>query len=267
MSHPVTGEAARPRLPGERFLRGDENAPEALTDWVTSPSNPYFAKSMANRVWAALMGRGLVEPIDDLRNTNPGDHPAALAKLADDFVRLKYDLRELIRSIVLSAAYRRGGAFAPIDGTERYFAKALAKPLTADVWYDAVHDVTGAPHGERAIDRFGERPAADDLLGGCSRAADCEDGVLEGGGLAQRLKLINGPLNDVVRESIKRQLSNSNAVIVEHYYWCAYSRAPMYKEAAYWVSQLTATDPEARAAELEDFLWSLLNSREFTTSH
>src|SRR5690606_36367680 len=105
VTHPVTGQAASPRIPGVRFLNPDEDGLGALANWITSPDNPYFAKALVNRIWKEMMGRGLVEPVDDLRATNPATHPELLERLASDFVNHGFDARYLITQFATSDAY------------------------------------------------------------------------------------------------------------------------------------------------------------------
>src|SRR5262249_29560481 len=99
--HPATGEPARPRLPGERFLAATTGHDPRVdfSTWLTDPDNPLLARALVNRLWRCLMGRGLVEPPDDLRPTNPATHPALLDRLASDFVAHGYDLRHTLRVI------------------------------------------------------------------------------------------------------------------------------------------------------------------------
>ena len=112
VTHPRTGEPAVPRLPGGPALDPDGDPRRALADWLTDDENPYFARAAVNWLWAAMFGRGLVEPVDDMRATNPATHPELLDALAADFVAHGYDLRHTLRLIATSATYARGGATA-----------------------------------------------------------------------------------------------------------------------------------------------------------
>jgi hypothetical protein len=273
--HPRTGEPAWPRLPGERFLKTTGDPREPLAAWLVSPRNPLFARAQANRVWKALMGRGLVEPVDDLRETNPATHPRLLQLLADDLARHDFDLRSVLRLIVNSAAYQRAGREAgqPVD--ERFYSHAIVRPLPPEVLADAIVEVTGVPdrHGDlptgtRAITLFDSlipSPSLD-VLGRCSRAGPCESDT-NSAGLARTLDLINGPLLNAkigspqgrLRQLLRADLSPQ--VVVEECYLRALGRKPTEKERAFWKDR--ATGPH----ELEDFLWALLTCREFTTNH
>jgi hypothetical protein len=112
---------------------------EHLAKWLTAPENPYFAKALANRVWANYLGRGLVEMVDDLRATNPSSNEVLLAALADEFVRHKYDVKHLIRMIMNSAAYQRSPQATPENGADdRFYSHYLVKRMSAEVMLDAL---------------------------------------------------------------------------------------------------------------------------------
>lgn len=280
--HPATSEAARPRLPDDRFLASDEDPAQVFANWATAPENPLFAKAMVNRLWAALFGRGLVEPLDDLRATNPGLAPNLHAQLAERFANSNYDLRALLRVMLLSAAYRRGEGLGLDPDRQRFFAQATARPLTAEVWLDAIGDVTGVPEkfagareGIRAVELVNARlpsPALD-ALGRCQRAEDCASGENSAGGLWQQLTLFNSELLNKRLADPAGHLAQalaakkSNAEIVSEFYWRAYSRPPRAAEAQHWEKQLATEDAAQRQAKLEDFVWALLMSREFQTNH
>src|SRR5262249_17170516 len=124
----------------------DADPRAALAAWVTSPENPYFAKVIVNRIWADLMGRGIVDPVDDLRATNPPSNGPLLDALADDFRRGGYDLKKLLRTIMASHVY--GLSSLPkgrnaADG--RNFSRHYRQRLRAEVLLDAVSDITGVP--------------------------------------------------------------------------------------------------------------------------
>ncbi|MEM9701557.1 MAG: DUF1549 domain-containing protein, partial [Planctomycetota bacterium] len=140
--HPRTGEPARPQIPGgpPTGVRG----PAALASWLTEPENPYFAKAFVNRLWKATVGRGLVEPADDFRATNPATHPALLNELADEFVAHGYDLRRTLRTITLSAALARSAEALPGNAADdRFLSHFPRTPLPPAVLADAVSDVLG----------------------------------------------------------------------------------------------------------------------------
>ncbi|HCS50215.1 MAG TPA: hypothetical protein DIW81_01270, partial [Planctomycetaceae bacterium] len=144
--HPATGEAAIPRIPGEQFLESLSDGRDDFANWLTSDQNKYFAKAIVNRIWKRLMGRGLVEPVDDLRTTNPATHPVLLQLLADDFVKHDFNLRHTIQRIVSSAAYARSSQTLPQNQTDlQYYSHAIGKPFEPEVLADAIADATGIP--------------------------------------------------------------------------------------------------------------------------
>ena len=282
VTHPRTGEPAIPKLPGSRFLARDGDRRETLADWLTHGDNPYFATAIVNRLWKAMMGRGLVEPTDDLRKTNPPTHPQLLRRLAQDFVAHGYDIRHTLRRIGTSAAYRRGGA-VPTEHRldDRFYAHALERPLPPEVLADAMTDVTGVPSvygdeppGTRAVALFDSRIESRslDLLGRCSREGSCES-VAPAGGLARKLHLINGPLinGKIVdpKSRLQKRLSEGRSAeqIVEEFYMRALCRMPSPNEASYWIREFGEAQGRGLREPAEDFLWSLLSCREFVTNH
>ena len=155
--HPATGLPAVPRVPGGQPLAEGQAPLDVLAHWVTARDNPYFATFWVNRLWQALLGRGLVEPVDDLRATNPASHPRLLARLADDFVASGYDLRHTLGLIVRSEVYQRQASLsASSPGDEVFFPRALVRPLPAPVVLDMLQDVL-------EIDLLGDVPAEVDL--------------------------------------------------------------------------------------------------------
>ncbi len=283
VTHPATGEPAVPKIPGGDFLAEDVDDPrQALSDWLTARDNAYFARAMVNRVWQALMGRGLIEPADDLRDTNPATHPRLLERLTADFVAHDYDLRHTIRLIASSSAYARSSQpTATNRADDRFYSHALTRPLEPEVLADAIADVTGAPDrygdqplGTRAVALFDPRTPSDslDILGRCSREDSCESGGEASGGLTTKLHLINGPLiNDKLAAKNGRlaqaiEDGQTNEQIVEQLYLRALGRFPRDAERAYWIRQFDGAG-EGRRQTLEDFAWGLLNCREFVTNH
>jgi Protein of unknown function (DUF1549)/Protein of unknown function (DUF1553) len=280
--HPRTGEAALPRLPGVRFLEEGKDSREELAEWMTSPDNPYFARAAVNRLWKEMMGRGLVEPVDDLRSTNPATHDRLLGRLARDLVEHRYDVRHTLRLIASSAAYQRSGITTAANRSDdRFYSRALVKALPAEVRADTIALVTGVPDrfagqpvGTRAVTLFDPAiPApALDILGRCSRTGPCEEETA-GGGLARTLHLINGGLlNDRIGSDqgrLRKWLAagRTNTEIMEDFYLLAFSRPPRKQERDFWASKLRIERAGDRRATLEDFLWGLLTSREFTTNH
>ncbi|MDG2382181.1 MAG: DUF1553 domain-containing protein [Pirellulaceae bacterium] len=283
--HPRTGEAAKPRIPGGPYLTGVDDGRVAFATWLTGPENPYFAKTVVNRLWKAMMGRGLVEPTDDFRSTNPATHPVLLDKLAADFVQNEYDLRHVIRRIALSATYGRSSSTVVTNqNDDRFYSRALSRPLSPELLADAISDVIDMPDqygneplGTRAISLVdaGIASTSLDVLGRCSRQESCETTGAVVGGLTRTLHLINGPLlnrriSDPQSRLIKLvKAKEDQAGVVNRFYRLALSRNPTDDEHAYWDSQLRRNkdDAQAELKVLEDFVWSVLSCQEFMTNH
>jgi hypothetical protein len=307
VSHPATGEAAVARLPGERFLTGQEDGRQALADWLTAQRrhlaprdevtgsatsashlgearpHPQFARAIVNRLWKAMMGRGLIEPVDDLRDTNPATHPELLDRLAADFVQHGCRIRHTLRLIATSATYARSSAATDRNAADdRFYSRALAKPLEAEVMADALCDVTGVNErygderlGTRAVALIHADTKSDALviLGRCDRRESCEDGGTNVAGLPRKLHLLNGALVNSKITAPHGRLhrliaeGKTNEEIVGEMYLRALSRPPRDDERAYWLKSLAADGEAARRQALEDFAWALLNCGEFSANH
>ena len=279
--HPRTLAPAIARIPGEQFLSQEGDSRQQLADWLTDAENPYFAKAIVNRLWKRMMGRGLVEPADDFRATNPATHPALLEKLATDFVVNGYSLRHTLRVIANSTAYARSvNATQQNKDDDRFYSHALRRPLDAEVLADAMSDVLGVaskygdePEGTRAVALVDPRTPSRtlDILGRCDREDSCENSTGAADGLSQKLHLFNGPLLNAriaAEGSRLRRLLDAGRKpidIVDEFYVVALGRHPTSEEEQHWKQQLdSATDT---SAFLEDFVWGLLTSQEFVTNH
>ena len=283
--HPATREKAVPRIPGDRFLPTDvADGRTELVDWLTGTDNPYFAKAVVNRLWKAMMGRGLVEPVDDFRSTNPATHPELLMELADDFVAHGYDLRRTLKRIVLSAAYARSANTLPQNATDdRFYSHALQKPLESEVLADAISDILGVPdvygnepEGTRAVSLFDPNTESDalDILGRCGRETSCESSAGATDGLQRKLHLFNGDLLNarigVPGSRLDRLVSigKSPIEIVNEFYLAALSRHPTDTEQQFWEQHIDINaSANSQRAILEDIVWSLLTCNEFVTNH
>lgn len=284
--HPKTGEAATPRIPGTRDLKVDGDLRKPVADWLTNPENTYFSRAMVNRFWQAMMGRGLVDPTDDLSETNPATHPKLLDRLAADFVEHGFDLRHTLRRIALSATYQRSSRPNKINHLDdRFYSHQMLRSLSAEVLVDAWSDVTGVgenypntPADTRAIALVSPlvESRSLDVLGRCGREGDCETGSSAGktSSLAAKLHVLNGAIiNNKLRSGNGRLQSllgkkTSDENIVKEFYLRALSRLPTTKEREHWQKQFASLpDEEPRGEVFEDFLWSLLTCQEFRTNH
>ncbi|MCY2967809.1 MAG: DUF1553 domain-containing protein, partial [Planctomycetota bacterium] len=274
-----TNEPAIPRIPGEQFLSVDVDHRALFADWLTAPRNRYFAKATVNRLWKGMFGRGLVDPTDDLRETNPPTHPELLERLADDFVEHRFNLRRTLRLIVLSHTYARGSSV--VRGNEqddRFYSRSYPRPLDAEVLADAIADVTGVreeyagqPVGTRAVTLYDPLlPAPSlDILGRCQRAGRCEESDLAAHGLTTELHLLNGELiNAKIADPngrLHQRIAAGDSIesIVTEFHRRAFGRGPSPVELRRWKERLATDDARERRDRLEDFVWALLSSREF----
>ena len=282
--NPRTGSPATPRLLGEEaYPEGDRL--EALAAWITSPSNRRFARSQVNRIWYHCMGRGLVEPVDDLRDTNPASHPALLERLTDQFIASGHDVRSLVHLICTSRTYglaSRHPQPGPLVDDQRLYARAIVRRRSAERILDAQVAVLGAgarfegyAEGTRAgevagVERVRRKRADGDqflqLFGKPERLLACECERSNDPTLSQALTLVGGPgLHSRLGEASNRitQLlaaDRSPEEIVEELFWTALVRPPTVDEKASAVASFaTAASPREAA---EDLAWALVNAKE-----
>ena len=253
----------------------------ALADWVTHKDNLYFARSIVNRLWAHYMGRGLVEPIDDLRATNPASNEPLLDALAQHLIDQKYDLRAVTRTLIESQVYqltsRVEGANAADDQNHSH---AHWKPIPAEVLLDAISQSTGIPEefngwpvGTRAIEVWDNKLPSDflEIFGrpGRQSVCACERGVEPS--MAQALHLLNSTktsnkIGD--RDGRAARLAASTKTsdeIMEDLYLTTLARFPSDAER---IRLRTAfSESTDRRETVEDILWALLNTKEFVFNH
>ena len=239
LGHPVP---AKPLGGPTLALTSSRERREFFSEWLTRPDNWYFSHSIVNRVWAHFMGKGLVEPVDDLRETNPPSNPALFDALATDFVKHRFDLRHLIRQIVTSKAYQISSASTPLTARDdRYYSHFVVRRMTAEELLDALSEVTGNPEefpgmppGIHAIQLPDTKVKSDfmDILGRPPRVITCECERSQEPNMAQALLFINGELinRKVSAEGslVDRLLraGKSDADILDEHYWSAFGRAP-----------------------------------------
>ncbi|QDT12944.1 DUF1553 domain-containing protein [Planctomycetes bacterium K23_9] len=282
--HPLTGLPAVQRIPGEHDLATNVvDGRDALAKWATDSQNPFFAKAVVNRLWSHMMGRGLVEPVDDFRDTNPATHPALLDQLANDFVSHQYSLRHTLSVIARSDAYARSSNTNEWNmADEQFYSHAIRRPMEPEVLADVISDTLGVPDqygdqakGTRAISLIDPKTPSRslDVLGRCGREMSCET-ISTTGALPQKLHLFNGDfLNARIAAPngrLRRWIDAGKTPwqIVDGFYQVALGRRPTAKEEMHWnslLSQLTTT--KERSAFLEDFVWGILVCEEFATNH
>jgi hypothetical protein len=294
IKHPTRLGSPVPRpLDGEGLAPNDaRDRRDHLARWLTAPENPYFAKALANRVWANYLGRGLVEMVDDLRATNPASNEVLLAALADEFVKHKYDVKHLIRTIMNSAAYQRSPqATAENAADDRFYSHFLVQRMSAEVMLDTLSQVTGVPtefpeypKGLRAL-QLPDNNVVSYFLSAFGRPArefTCECERSAEPSITQTLHLVNGKtLNDKLKAPdnvIKRWLDENllDGEVIDRVYLSALSRYPSASEkdrltAARADAVSAAADDAAKIAArretLEDILWAVLTSKEFLFVH
>ena len=280
--HPETKQVVKPRfLDGtEPAIRPLEDRRKVLANWMTSPDNPWFARATVNRFWRQVMGRGLIEPVDDFRPTNPPSNPELMDTLARDFVEHKYDVRRLLRTILNSKTYQLSSIPKPSNRDDEIdFSRYYMRRLTAEQMLDSVVKITGVPEkflayypGVRAVnladggvpssflDMY-DRPKRD--------AAKCERN--ENISLRQAMNMMAG---DTVNQKIRSDRGNlarmiaegkSDDEIVEHFYLASLTRQPTPAEKD--MCQTAITKASSRRAGLENVVWALLDSNEFLYNH
>lgn len=282
LNHPRTKKpvSARP-LGGTpvKFSPSDDRR-EALAAWMTAPDNPYLARAIANRIWAHYFGRGLVEPIDDLRATNPATNEPLLDELAKHLKEGKFDLKAFARTILCSRVYQLSAKASPGNASdEQHFSHMAAKPMPAEVLLDAICQVTGAPEkfmgwpeGARAIQVWDNRMPSYffGIFGRPVRASVCECERSTEPSIAQALHLMNSPeitAKVKFRNGITRRLAESKKTpseIVDDLFLATLCRFPEDKERA---AMLELFDGANRAQATEDALWALLNLKAFVYNH
>ncbi len=280
VKHPLTGKVMTPAvlLGKPEPIPPDVDPRDVLAAWVTAPENPYFAKVIVNRVWADLMGRGIVDPVDDLRATNPPSNPELLDALAADFRKNGCDLKGLIRTIATSHVYGLSTTPNARNAADaRNYSRHYRQRLRAEVLLDMVSDATGVPEkfdavppGSRAmeawtvrtdsqfLDSFGRPDPNQDPP--CERTTDTT--------VVQALHLMNSPnlhrkvTADAGRCAGYEKTPKPPAAIAEELYLLAYCRFPTESEKAAAVRRFEKPGATKRRAA-EDLLWALINTPEF----
>lgn len=270
-----------PASPEAVVERGAVDPRQQLANWLVQPDNPYFARNFANRTWAALFGIGLVEPVDDLRGTNPPSMPGLLDRLAGDLVEHHFDMRHLLRTICNSRTYQLAVELRPerdLDGA--LFTHRHPRRLAAEVFLDAVNQVVGAqeefagqPKGTRAIGLPDPTIASQFLttFGRPMRNSACDCARGSSLDLSQVLHLANNPaLNAKIAAPSGRlaewlRAGRADDLILDELYFTALARAPTAEERK--VVQETLASGPTREEAWQDIVWAMLNCAEFGWSH
>ena len=281
VANPRTGKVMKPTPLDGQPSDDPQDRRRALAAWMTGPDNAFFARNIVNRYWGYLLGRGIVEPVDDMRVTNPPSNPELLDALAKEFVTNGYDVKKLLRRILTSDVYQLSSSPTPENKPDEvFYTKYAVKRMAAEELLDAINFATGTtdkfpnlPAGMKAVqlpdpnvqnyflDTFGRPPRQ--ITCECERSAEPN--------MAQALHLMN---SDFVQNKVASgsgrvgkmlEAKKSDDEIVDELYLVTYSRVPSPDERMK-ATQVVTQAPNKKEG-FEDLLWALLNSREFVFKH
>jgi len=292
-----SGQVLKPAALGDAMpaIAPDEDPRLKLTDWMSSPSNPYFAKAVVNRYWKHFFRRGLVEPEDDMRETNPPSNPELLAALEQHFIASGFDLKSLVKAITASNAYQLSSIPNQVNiADQQNYSRYYPRRHQAEVFLDAIDDLTGSrtefpnlPSGTRAIalpdNSYNNGSAFLKVFGRPENESVCECERVQSSSLAQSLHLINA-------KDMKSKLATSNGRAdrlaksdrsveekIRELYSVAFSREPREDELKTGIDFLAEPrldgsgkplDPQkANQESLQDLIWALINTKEFLFNH
>jgi hypothetical protein len=281
---PLDATPLAPEAPGDRR--------EALADWLARAENPYFAKAIVNRVWRNFFGRGLIEPEDDLRATNPASDPVLLDWVVGDFLAHKYDVKHLVRTIMNSGVYARSSDPLPANASDvRYLSHYAVKRLSAEALLDAISRVTdiptpfsGYPAGWRSLQLPDVQVASTFLsaFGRPERVTTCSCERSAEPSVSQALHLANGEtVNAKLRDdkgAVARVAASGadDRAVLDGLYKTALNRPPTEAERAKLLPVLAGASAglsdakevaAARRQAIEDLYWATLTSKEFLFNH
>ena len=280
--NPRTGQPQAPRFLGGAEPKLDKNVDrrQSYAVWLTAKENPMFARALVNRIWSYFFHRGIIDPVDDIRSTNPPINPELLDALTKDFIDAKFDLRHLMRRIVTSETYQRSSVpNASNKHDEQNFSRAVPRRIPAEALLDSLVQATGvaenfsgAPGGFRAaqLPDGNVENAFLKLFGKPQRMDACECERDNGSNMLQALHFING-------KSIMGRISAANArpaqlvakklddtqLVTELYLW-SLARHPSDREVRLGLDFLKSQENRGEAAQ--DLMWALLNSKDFLLS-
>ena len=285
IKHLVTKQDMPPKFlggPRPEIAKGTTRR-ESVASWLASPENPWFARNIVNIVWDHYMGVGIVDPVDDMRVSNPPSNPELLDALAEKFVSYNYDFRKLVRDICTSRTYQLSTETNATNAEDtRNFSKAMIRRVRAEVLLDSISQVTnttekykGLPKGARAV-QIADGNTSNHFLttfGRATRATVCSCEVKMEPNLSQALHLINGETvhqrilqGKIVPDMLAEK--KPHAEIIEALYLRTLTRSPTAQEAEKLLAAVAAgADPNGQREILEDIFWALLNSKEFIFNH
>lgn len=281
INHPVHKKPMPPKFLGDdtpEIPKGADRR-EILAEWLASPKNPFFARNLANLVWAHFFGQGIIEPVDDVRVSNPPSNPELLDQLSKKFTDYNYDFKKLVRDVCNSRIYQLSTKTNPTNESDtRNFARSQLRRLRAEVMLDVISQATetknkfqGLPLGAKAIQIADGRVSNYFLttFGRAKRETVCSCEVVMDPSLSQALHLLNGDTTNkrisqgrLVESSLKA--GKQPEQIIDELYLRCYSRKPRESEKTKLLATLDQKDPRQG---LEDIFWALLNSKEFIFNH
>jgi hypothetical protein len=280
--HPQSRQVVRPRLPdgSEPMIGPMRDRRELLAQWITAPKNPFFARATVNRVWKQLFGKGIVDPVDDFRVTNPPTNPELLDRLAEYFAEQNFRFKPLMKLMLRSSAYQLASASNDTNAEDSInYSRYYLRKLTAEQLLDAVGDVTGVPErfmgfyrGKRAIDlpdpgvpsyflATFNRPIRDTAKCERTGAPTITQAMhfMNGAAIQGKIKDAEGGLHAMIASG------ESDDRIIEHFYLASYSRPPKPEELA--LAKTFMSKQSDREHGLQGVVWALLNSKEFLFNH
>jgi hypothetical protein len=283
VKHPVTGEVMPPKPPDGPLAKipAGKDPRAALVDWLLEPDNPFFARAVVNRIWGEMFGRGIVDPVDDFRASNPPTNGPLLDWLAKDFVQYGYDFKRTIRHILRSRIYQASSIPNKTNlGDDRNFARSARRRISAEVMSDALTTVTGVPMKFEGLAK--DVPAMQnwnrtmrstllDTFGRPDASAECPCERDPSATIVQSLHLMNsnaleGRIGSSAGQAAKLAKSKLKPEgIVEEMYLAVYSRLPSAdeKKLASAIFKNEKGEPTDRQKATEDLMWALLNTPEF----
>ena len=287
VTQPRTGKFLAPQPLDRAALKvaPGQDPRQVLADWITDPKNEYFAGAMVNRIWAHYFNVGLVEPVDDLRESNPPSNPALWKALVKEFIAAKYDRKHMMRLILNSRAYQLSAATKPTnEKDQRFYSHYNARRLPAEVIHDAIYAVTGSadqfdgyPHGLRAVQipdtnvksRFLAVFARPERITACAceRASDVtltHTLHLIGDNITQKIRAADGRLAQMLKSK------KTDMELLDEIMLIGLSRVPKETERKAFTAHLEKKQREGangRVEAFEDFMWAILNTKEFVFNH
>ena len=283
-TNPKTQKVVKPSGLGEKAveLTADDDPRVALADWITKKQNPFFARTLVNRYWKHFFGRGLVDPEDDMRETNPPTNRPLLDALARNFIDSGFDLKALVRSICRSNAYQLSSLPNEHNGRDKKsYSRYYPKRLNAEVLLDAIDQFNGTmtkfaglPDGSRAIqipDHGGVNSYFLTVFGRPAGATACECERSIDASLAQSLHLLNSQeIHDKMSGGVAKTLAadpRKDAEKVADLYYRAFSRPPAEAELKVALAHVAKAEKGKPQAAYEDVVWALINTKEFLFNH